>query len=1309
MKKLKTILYVVILLTTLSVRSQVSISTDGSSPDGNAMLEVKSSNKGLLLPRLSLSSTTSPSPLTAHVAGMVVYNTATVGDVTPGYYSNDGTSWIRLATGSGGITTLGTATNATDGKGATVSGSTLTLGLATDTYPGLVSTTTQTLSGSKSITAVADPLKLTGGVGTQTATVAYSNLVIDNASGAIRKAPVINKLSDVIENTVGTPPGSPASGDAYLVPVSPVPTGAWAGLSNQIATWNGSSWTMYSPANNDQTSVQTGANAGKVYVYSTGTSSWTQTTVLSGTSLSDITAAKAVNTLDNTNYAQTWNWSTASTQNPLSITAGTSLSTGKLLTLSTASTALTTAGANTGSLLNVEASGANTAFTGALSEIKLSNATGNAGNTGTLLDILDNASTLNNVKLLNLSSASTGATQVMKLTSASTASFGSATGNGGVNFNFTGNHTGSGVQIDDITTAGAAQTINATGVYTGTGGLWNLNANSATTGTVASINANGLTSGKALSIVSTGTTTTGNLLWVSSASAGSFGTSLGGVSFNFTGAHSGNGVQINDATNTGNGMSVYTNSLTNGYALNISSNSTGLNNGRLLRVYTNGVNAAAATTTTAAEINNSRTNTTSGTNVGLSVSASGGATANYALLVPAGDVGIGTSTPVATAALDVTSTTKGLLPPRMTNAQMLAITPSSTNNGMVVYATTANATTGSPIGLYTVNNSNGTYAWEYIGSKQMVFNAISTSQTLATNSAGTAYTVDATSGNIVLTLPDITTANKGQSIEITRTDNSGTYSVQVSAATGENISGTSSMYLYSQNESVTLRNDGTSTWRIVASNRQGVANATKSFLSATLTAAQTTNVAAGSHIKFNDAATSFGSDITLDETTAYSSTNNAASVGRFTLKANKTYHLTGHGFYSGSSNDNAFQWYNATTGTALGKSSMNSVINENQAYGVNTTVETIFTPTVDTKVEIRMSQVVTQIYPEWQAYIEVLSDLPANAPTDAAKSQVYGTIDYVHATFTTTQSTNVAANDHLKFQNATVTGNLPFDVSTTYTTTANAASMGRVTLKAGKTYRLTGSPGYVVGSTAATYISFQWYDATNSIFIGNKGDIEVYTNTANMGYSTVATAIYTPATDVLVELRLNSTSGTVTELGLTTRGTGFAEITQIGTSAYTESVWQSYTPDLISESTLGAAGGVMSVTKASYKVVGKSLHINCYLKFSTVPTAAGAYSISLPPGYSIDYTNITKTAGTACSTGNGAGLDASMLGPSYLTSNSSHSVSGFVVAANSVDRIALYHGSGVNVASFAYQNTLWGYNTIANGGSVRFTAEIPIE
>lgn len=92
------VLLVLAIMAFTNLHAQVGIGT--TAPNADAELDITSTTRGLLLPRLALTNTTSPAPLTADVAGMVVYNTATAGDVTPGFYYNDGTDWIRLGGGA---------------------------------------------------------------------------------------------------------------------------------------------------------------------------------------------------------------------------------------------------------------------------------------------------------------------------------------------------------------------------------------------------------------------------------------------------------------------------------------------------------------------------------------------------------------------------------------------------------------------------------------------------------------------------------------------------------------------------------------------------------------------------------------------------------------------------------------------------------------------------------------------------------------------------------------------------------------------------------------------------------------------------------------------------------------------------------------------------------------------------------------------------------------------------------------------------------------------------------------------------------
>lgn len=80
------------------LHAQIGIGT--STPNSESVLDISSDTKGVLITRVILSETTNPSPLTNHISGMIVYNTAANGSgntaVFEGFYYNDGKQWIRL-------------------------------------------------------------------------------------------------------------------------------------------------------------------------------------------------------------------------------------------------------------------------------------------------------------------------------------------------------------------------------------------------------------------------------------------------------------------------------------------------------------------------------------------------------------------------------------------------------------------------------------------------------------------------------------------------------------------------------------------------------------------------------------------------------------------------------------------------------------------------------------------------------------------------------------------------------------------------------------------------------------------------------------------------------------------------------------------------------------------------------------------------------------------------------------------------------------------------------------------------------------
>ena len=65
------------------------------------MLDVYSSSKGMLIPRVALTLSATAAPVTSPETSLLVYNTAIAGDVLPGYYYWNGSKWVRLLASSG--------------------------------------------------------------------------------------------------------------------------------------------------------------------------------------------------------------------------------------------------------------------------------------------------------------------------------------------------------------------------------------------------------------------------------------------------------------------------------------------------------------------------------------------------------------------------------------------------------------------------------------------------------------------------------------------------------------------------------------------------------------------------------------------------------------------------------------------------------------------------------------------------------------------------------------------------------------------------------------------------------------------------------------------------------------------------------------------------------------------------------------------------------------------------------------------------------------------------------------------------------
>ena len=96
---MKKLLSLVFLLTGLNLHAQVAVNTDGTAPDNSAMLDVKSTSQGMLVPRMT---TAERLAIATRAAGLLVFD-----NTTNSFWFWGTAAWQEITTGSTGWNVTG--------------------------------------------------------------------------------------------------------------------------------------------------------------------------------------------------------------------------------------------------------------------------------------------------------------------------------------------------------------------------------------------------------------------------------------------------------------------------------------------------------------------------------------------------------------------------------------------------------------------------------------------------------------------------------------------------------------------------------------------------------------------------------------------------------------------------------------------------------------------------------------------------------------------------------------------------------------------------------------------------------------------------------------------------------------------------------------------------------------------------------------------------------------------------------------------------------------------------------------------------
>ncbi|MBP7679850.1 MAG: tail fiber domain-containing protein [Saprospiraceae bacterium] len=205
------------------VAQNVGINTDGSTPDNSAMVDIKSTDKGLLIPRMTSDQRIAiPSPAT----GLQVYDTNT----NTFWYFN-GAAWTQQTSGGGG--TDAQVLSLAGNQLSISNGNTITLPSGTNYTAG---TGININAGNQIINAAPDVPVTISGSGATTVTGAYPNFTISSTSGG------------AADNWGTQAAQTNASLTGNGTPGSPLGLAQQGAASGQVLKWNGTTW---APATDD--------------------------------------------------------------------------------------------------------------------------------------------------------------------------------------------------------------------------------------------------------------------------------------------------------------------------------------------------------------------------------------------------------------------------------------------------------------------------------------------------------------------------------------------------------------------------------------------------------------------------------------------------------------------------------------------------------------------------------------------------------------------------------------------------------------------------------------------------------------------------------------------------------------------------------------------------------------------------------------------------------------------------------------------------------------------------------------------------